>query len=85
MDLSSFRTAAKYLNLGIMFALAVFICAAGGYLLDGVFGFEEHWLFLAGVLLGFIAGLYHLVKELSRVEKGSDSDKSGGGPVEDGK
>ena len=91
MDLSSFRTAAKYLNLGIMLALAVFICAAGGYLLDGAFGFEEHWLFLAGVLLGFIAGLYHLVKELSRVEKERDSDdksggaKSGGGPVEDGK
>lgn len=72
------------MNLGLMFAIAVFICAAGGYLLDDAFGFEEHWLFLAGVLVGFLAGLYHLVKELSRSEKERDSETHDGPPPDCG-
>jgi F0F1-type ATP synthase assembly protein I len=57
------------MHLGLVFTGCVLLTAGAGYWLDGVFEVENNWFFLGGLALGFVAGLYHLVKALLGFEK----------------
>jgi len=59
------RTVGKYLDIGFVFVVAAGGGAWGGYWLDSRFG-TTPWLFVAGALLGIIAGFVHFFSVVLR-------------------
>lgn len=63
------KTVGRYVNLGLIFAGCVFLPAGAGYWLDERIGTRTPWFLLGGLALGFVAGLYHVVKTATALEK----------------
>ena len=66
-------TAARYSEIGFIIPAAVFL----GYILGRLFDrwFHTHWLFLAGVIFGAVAGFIQMIRMASSAAK--DSTDSG--------
>ena len=62
----TFGQAGPYLSLGLEFAITLLLLIFLGRFLDKRWG-TEPWLLLAGAILGFVIGFYHLIKTLSRL------------------
>jgi ATP synthase protein I len=58
----------SYMMVGVQFALAVIIGLAIGYYLDQKFN-TFPWLTLFWLVIGFLAGLKNVYKELKKVTK----------------
>jgi F0F1-type ATP synthase assembly protein I len=54
----------EYTSLAFMLPAAIFVGYAAGYLLDKAF--HTHWIYIAGALLGIVAGLVQLIRQLMR-------------------
>ena len=54
----------EYLPLALLLPAATFAGYGLGYLLDKAFG--THYLYLAGLILGVVAGFVQLIRQLTR-------------------
>ncbi len=61
-------------TLGLEFAVAVGMCAAGGYYIDKHFQ-SFPWGMVLGVLVGFALGMYIVIKEAKRMERAAEQTK----------
>ncbi len=70
---SAVVTLAKYSHLGFVLPAAVIGGYILGYLLDRAFG--THWIRLAGLAIGAVAGFYDLIRAATRLGKDDAGDK----------
>ena len=61
-----------YINIGIVWALAVLFFTWIGIKLDELWGLKP-WLTLAGAVFGIITGFYHFIKTVISEDKNKNS------------
>jgi F0F1-type ATP synthase assembly protein I len=54
----------EYTSLAFLLPVSAFVGYLIGYLLDKKFG--SHWMYLAGLILGIVAGFVKLIQQLMR-------------------
>jgi len=69
------RRAGPLMGIGATFVIAIALCTAGGWYLDGRFG-TLPWLTLTGALLGIVVGFYLFFKAVSSAEGGDHGEWS---------
>ncbi len=76
--LAGYVEAEKLLNIALVLPGAVAICGlAGWWVADQL---HQHWIFVAGIVFGCVAGLYYVIQQAIAAEKVSrkmDSTQNG--------
>ncbi len=67
-QMSTWSKASAYMGLAFVIPAAMYACWWIGDWADQKYGTK--WFGLVGLLLGFAAGLYELLRQSSRIEKG---------------
>ena len=62
---------AEYTTLAFLLPVSAFVGYIIGYLLDKEFG--TTWMFIAGLILGIVAGFVQLIRQLRRDTRDDDS------------
>ena len=62
---------AEYTTLAFVLPVSAFVGYIIGYLLDKEFG--TTWMFIAGLILGIVAGFVQLIRQLRRDTRDDDS------------
>lgn len=73
MRRTSMQQLAEYSQIGFVLPMAILVGWMGGWALDQ--WLHTHWIYLAGVILGSVAGFVELVRTMLKSEKpGKDGD-----------
>lgn len=66
-------SAARYSEIGFIIPAAIFLGYALGRLLD--YWLHTHWLYLAGVIFGAVAGFVQMIRSATALSKNSDKNE----------
>lgn len=70
----AYRVAGPYLTLGIQFAAMLLICVFAGKWIDDYYDAAPAFTLLGGVF-GIVAGFYHFLKTVMRLQKSTEEKK----------
>jgi F0F1-type ATP synthase assembly protein I len=71
----AYRVAGPYLTLGIQFAATLLICVLIGKWVDGYYDTTPAFTLVGGIL-GIVAGFYHFLKTVVRLQKMPEDKES---------
>ena len=79
-SLRGYVEAEKLLNIAAVMPAAVAICGLAGWWLGN--RLHQHWIFVAGIVFGCVAGLFYVIQQAIAAEMNSrkrDPDQNGSG------
>ena len=66
--MNSWGKAGAYAGLAFVIPVAMYVCYQAGVWADEKLG--THIFYLVGILAGFVSGIYELIRQADRIERG---------------